>query len=67
MTLKSKTFLNHKDLVDFVNKNICRNDIQEIIKDGDYYILFYWEKEGETITISDYIKPKYFYASENTE
>lgn len=65
MILKSKTFLNHKDLVDFVNKNICRNDIQEIIKDGNYYILFYWEKEGETITVSDYIKPEYFYVSEN--
>ena len=46
MTLKSKTFLNHKDLVDFVNKNIYRNDIQEIIKDRSYYILFYWEKRG---------------------
>lgn len=67
MTLKSKTFPNHKDLVDFVNKNICRNDIQEIIKDGNYYILFYWEKEGETITVSDYIKPEYFYVSENTK
>lgn len=49
MILKSKTFLNHKDLVDFVNKNICRNDIQEIIKDGNYYILFYWEKEGKQL------------------
>ena len=67
MILKSKTFVNHKDLVDFVNKNIFRNNIQEIIRDENYYVLFYWEKEGETITVSDYIKPKYFYASENDE
>ena len=67
MTLKSKTFLNHKDLVDFVNKNIFRNNIQEIIRDENYYILFYWERESETITVSDYIKPKYFYVSESNE
>ena len=46
MILKSKTFVNHKDLVDFVNKNIFRNNIQEIIRDENYYILFYWEREG---------------------
>ena len=45
MILKSKTFVNHQDLVDFVNKEIYRNNIQEIIKDENCYILFYWERE----------------------
>lgn len=68
MTLKSKTFLNHKDLVDFVNKNlITKNDIQQIVANDYQVTLLYWEKRGETITVSDYIKPKYFYVSENTK
>lgn len=68
MILKSKTFLNHKDLVDFVNKNlITKNDIQQIVANDCQVTLLYWEKECETITVSDCIKPKYFYASENTE
>lgn len=68
MILKSKTFLNHKDLVDFVNKNlITKNDIQQIVVNDCQVTLLYWEKEGETITVSDYIKPKYFYVSENTK
>jgi hypothetical protein len=41
--LKSLEFVNHKDLVKFVNENkILQKDIQQIIYGNGRYLLLYW-------------------------
>ena len=52
------------EVVDFVNRNsIAKNDIQQIVANDYHIILFYWEEEKETITVSDYTTSKHFYMS----
>ena len=68
--LKSKSFEYNDDkgLVDFVNKNsIAKNDIQQIVANNYHITLFYWEREKETVDVSDYTTPKHFYMSESKE
>ena len=46
--LKSESFDYDDDigLVDFVNKNsIAKNDIQQIVANNYYIVLYYWEEE----------------------
>lgn len=46
--LKSESFEYNDDegLVDFVNKNsITKNDIQQIVANDYYIVLYYWEEE----------------------
>lgn len=65
-TLKSESFNYNDDkaLVDFVNKNsIIKNDIQQIVANDYHITLFYWEREKETVDVSDYTTPKHFYMS----
>ncbi len=64
--LKSESFEYNDDkgLVDFVNKNsIAKNDIQQIVANDYYIMLYYWEEEKETVNVSDYVRPKHFYMS----
>ena len=68
--LKSESFDydDDKGLVNFVNKNsIIKNDIQQIVANNYHITLFYWEREKETVDISDYATPKRYYMSENKE
>ena len=49
--LKTKGFNDNIEVVDFVNKNsISKNDIQQIV-DNDYYIMLYYWEEKEYITV----------------
>ena len=51
--LKSESFdyNDDKGLVDFVNRNsISKNNIQQIVANNDYIVLYYWE-EKEYVTI----------------
>ena len=62
--LKTKGFDDNVEVVDFVNENsISKNDIQQIVANDCHVVLFYWEEEKETITVSDYARPKHFYMS----
>lgn len=64
--LKFKRFdyNDYKELVDFVNKNsISKNNIQQIVANNYSIVLYYWEEEKETVDVSDYARPKYFYMS----
>ena len=41
--LKNREFVNHTDLINFVNDNrILQKDIQQIILSNGRYLLFYW-------------------------
>ena len=55
--LKFKRFdyNDYKELVDFVNKNsIDKNDIQQIVANDYYIVLYYWEEEKECVpTLND--------------
>ena len=66
---ESFNYNDYKALVDFVNKNsIIKNDIQQIVANDYHITLFYWEREKETVDVSDYTRPKHFYMSnENDE
>ena len=49
--LKTKGFNDNIEVVDFVNKNsISKNDIQQIVANDYYIMLYYWE-ENEYITV----------------
>ena len=64
--LKSEFFdyNDDKGLVDFVNRNsISKNDIQQIVANNYSIVLYYWEREKETVDVSDYTTPKHFYMS----
>lgn len=68
--LKFKRFdyNDYKELVDFVNKNsIDKNDIQQIMANDYYIMLYYWEEEKETTNVSNHAKPKHFYMFQNDE
>lgn len=68
--LKFKRFdyNDYKELVDFVNKNsIDKNDIQQIMANDYYIMLYYWEEEKETANVSNHAKPKHFYMFQNDE
>ena len=68
--LKSESFDYNVDigLVDFVNENsISKNDIQQIVANNCNIILFYWEREKETVSVSDYARPKHFYMSNKND